>query len=110
MAVQGKGANPTASANDEAPGNDRDEDTKITAVMPVFGGVVGGERDGRKVATVEGRQWAQMPRCRLLVVAGPDAGKSFIPTRDQIVIGSQPSADVVLSDRSVSRFHCEITL
>lgn len=85
------------------------EDTKITAVMPTFPGDVARDT-GPRVTTVEGRQWAQMPRCRLVVISGPDAGKTFIPSRHQMVIGSQPSADVVLSDRSVSRFHCEVSL
>jgi two-component system, NtrC family, response regulator GlrR len=43
------------------------------------------------------------------VAAGPNAGMSFDATADRIVIGTHESATVRLDDRTVSRFHCEIT-
>ena len=45
----------------------------------------------------------------LEVAAGPDAGASFDAAADRIVIGTHESVTVRLGDRTVSRFHCEIT-
>ena len=41
----------------------------------------------------------------LVVQMGPDAGKSFLLTSSQNVIGREPSAQVVLTDPTVSRSH-----
>jgi len=43
------------------------------------------------------------------VAAGPNAGASFDAAADRIVVGTHESANVRLDDRTVSRFHCEIT-
>jgi two-component system, NtrC family, response regulator GlrR len=45
----------------------------------------------------------------LHVAAGPDAGKTFGSKGDRVAIGTHESADVILHDSTVSRFHCEIT-
>jgi two-component system response regulator GlrR len=45
----------------------------------------------------------------LVTVKGKELGATFVPRTDCVVIGSHPSADLVLRDPSVSRFHCEIT-
>ncbi|NVB80269.1 MAG: sigma 54-dependent Fis family transcriptional regulator [Kofleriaceae bacterium] len=42
------------------------------------------------------------------VVEGPDAGKRFEPRSRSVVIGTDPSADVVLNDPYVSRVHARI--
>lgn len=47
---------------------------------------------------------------RLLVIDGPDNGKVVNSRGDRGSIGSLPSNDLVLDDRTVSRFHCEINL
>ncbi len=47
---------------------------------------------------------------RLSVLSGPDAGAVFQSTGDRVVVGSHDSADFVLSDRTVSRFHCEFSV
>jgi two-component system response regulator GlrR len=47
---------------------------------------------------------------RLVTVKGRETGRAFVPRSDCVVIGSHPSADVVLKDPAVSRFHCEITV
>jgi len=47
---------------------------------------------------------------RLTVVGGPDAGAVFVSTGDRVVVGTNESADFVLSDRTVSRFHCELSV
>jgi two-component system, NtrC family, response regulator GlrR len=47
---------------------------------------------------------------RLRVIDGPDAGASFESSGDRVVIGKHPSANLVLGDRAVSRFHCAINV
>jgi transcriptional regulator with PAS, ATPase and Fis domain len=50
-------------------------------------------------------------RCfRLRVTSGPDAGKEIQSTGDRVVIGTHPSAMFVLTDKTMSRFHCEIAI
>jgi two-component system response regulator GlrR len=51
-----------------------------------------------------------MAHFTLVTVEGKGAGRAFVPSSDCVVIGSHPSADLVLRDPGVSRFHCEITL
>jgi DNA-binding NtrC family response regulator len=45
---------------------------------------------------------------RIQVVEGPDAGAQFGAPERSLVIGTAPTADVPLTDRFVSRLHCEI--
>ncbi len=49
-------------------------------------------------------------RFRLTVTKGPDKGATFASTSGATSIGSHPAADFPLSDRAMSRFHCEIRL
>lgn len=49
-----------------------------------------------------------IPRLRLTVVEGPDAGMERFSKGPTAVVGSHESADVALTDRAVSRFHCEL--
>ncbi len=49
-------------------------------------------------------------RVRLRVVDGDDAGAELVTDRERCVIGSHEAADLRLSDRTVSRFHCELTI
>ena len=44
----------------------------------------------------------------LVGVEGPLVGRTWTSTGDACAIGSHPSNDVVLDDRTVSRFHCEL--
>jgi len=53
---------------------------------------------------------AVIPPQRLRVLEGPGAGTVFDAKSERIVIGTDPKADVVLLDRTVSGFHCEIGL
>ena len=46
----------------------------------------------------------------LHVVTGPDAGASFTSTGGRTIVGTDERADLRLSDRTVSRLHCEITV
>jgi two-component system, NtrC family, response regulator GlrR len=67
-------------------------------VVPITVAVAGAGNDADDIATA-----------RLEVVTGVDAGASFDVAADRIVIGTHESATVRLGDRTVSRFHCEIT-
>jgi DNA-binding NtrC family response regulator len=49
-------------------------------------------------------------RFRLWVQSGADAGVNHASSGDRVVIGTHESADLVLHDDTVSRFHCEICL
>src|SRR5262245_55780118 len=49
-------------------------------------------------------------RFHLTCTDGPDAGMTYPSVGARTVIGSDKTADVALRDRTVSRFHCEITL
>jgi transcriptional regulator with PAS, ATPase and Fis domain len=53
---------------------------------------------------------ALVQQFRLRVIDGPDAGRVFASRSERSVIGTHESADLVLSDATVSRFHCEIVI
>src|SRR5437879_369074 len=53
---------------------------------------------------------AFVQRFRLKVIAGADAGKSLESNGERTVIGKHESADLVLTETTVSRFHCEIVV
>ena len=44
------------------------------------------------------------------VVTGPDAGKELAAASERVVIGTHRTADLVLTDRTVSRFHVELVI
>jgi DNA-binding NtrC family response regulator len=48
-------------------------------------------------------------RIKLLVTAGPDQGKTWEGADARMCIGTQESNPFVLTDRTVSRFHCELS-
>jgi DNA-binding NtrC family response regulator len=47
-------------------------------------------------------------RFELRVVEGPLVGKSWTSSGDRCSVGSHDSNDLVIDDKSVSRFHCEV--
>ncbi len=49
-------------------------------------------------------------RIELHIVGGPDAGTVFVAQGERVLVGTHASADLVLRDRTVSRFHCELRL
>lgn len=51
-----------------------------------------------------------VPQLELTVVAGPDAGLQYRAKQERVVIGVHPKADFVLTDKTVSRFHCELAV
>jgi two-component system, NtrC family, response regulator GlrR len=81
---------------------------KVTMSMPVLR--PSGPRDGEDRSDSLSRSVDHLVDCHLLVLEGRDAGRTFVATTECLVIGEHPSADVVLKDPAVSRFHCEITL
>jgi hypothetical protein len=52
---------------------------------------------------------ARFPRARLTVTKGPDKGKEVVLEGQPVVVGSDESCQLVLSDTSVSRRHFELT-
>jgi len=53
---------------------------------------------------------ALVQQFRLRVVDGPDEGRVHASRSERLVIGTHESADLILSDSTVSRFHCEIVI
>jgi transcriptional regulator with PAS, ATPase and Fis domain len=52
----------------------------------------------------------RVQRFHLKVTAGPDQGKTFTSSGERAVIGSDESADLILTDPTVSRFHCDVSV
>jgi len=50
----------------------------------------------------------QLPGARLVVARGPDRGRSLKITREEVVVGTGPSADLRLTDPTVSRNHLSL--
>jgi len=72
-----------------------------------------GERDAHATATFGVSRSSLSPdvrRLRLRVVDGAGAGRTFDSTGDKTSIGSHPLNDVLLDERTVSRFHCELLI
>lgn len=63
-----------------------------------------------QVVRSQGREHALVRRFRLVVVTGPDAGTTFDSKGERAIIGTHESADLPLHDRTVSRFHVEVSL
>ena len=69
------------------------------------------ERDAHATATFGVSRPSLVPdirRFRLRVVDGPGAGQTFESTGERTSIGSHPLNDVLLDERTVSRFHCDL--
>ncbi|HEU5056461.1 MAG TPA: sigma 54-interacting transcriptional regulator [Kofleriaceae bacterium] len=69
-----------------------------------------GAAAGTELLRSRHRDRIEVRRFRLVVTAGPDAGKVFESRGEQAVVGSHETADLRLEDRAVSRFHCEVAL
>jgi DNA-binding NtrC family response regulator len=59
---------------------------------------------------VAGGRALRVRRVRLEVVEGPDRGLARDFDSDRLVLGTAPGSDLQLTDRAVSRHHCEIQL
>ena len=85
------------------------EITRVTRTEMVAYPATVGRANTTEVATPELAS-SSKAHFTLVTVEGKAAGRTFVPSSDVVVIGSHPSADLVLRDPAVSRFHCEITL
>ena len=56
------------------------------------------------------RDRVRVRQFRITVEDGPDRGTSLLSTRDRLTIGTHEIANLRLTDRAVSRFHCELEL
>jgi len=59
---------------------------------------------------VANRRHANVRRFRVRVTSGALAGVEKVSSGDRLVIGTHRSADLHLTDRTMSRFHCEIVI
>lgn len=66
------------------------------------------DRARTQTMIVETRTTLRVRRVRLTAVAGPDQGRELVTERERIRLGSHPTCDLVLNDRTVSRCHAEI--
>jgi two-component system, NtrC family, response regulator GlrR len=76
---------------------------------------IAGPGSGRTLHTVQlvrssDGSHAVMPPLTLTVTAGVDRGLVHAATGQRVVVGVHPSADLVLHDGTVSRFHCEVAV
>lgn len=51
---------------------------------------------------------SRSPELRLLVLEGPDQGRTFILHEGRQILGRNPTCEVFLTDEQVSRQHCQI--
>jgi DNA-binding NtrC family response regulator len=58
----------------------------------------------------EGRRTVHIRCVRIEVVSGPDTGAGQQFSQDIVRVGTHKSCDLVLTDRRVSRFQCEVSL
>ncbi len=56
------------------------------------------------------RDHLQVRRFTLTVEAGPDAGAVHTSAGERVVVGTHDGVDLRLTDRAVSRFHCELEI
>src|SRR5689334_18829817 len=61
-----------------------------------------------RVQVDEGRRTVQLSQCKVVVIKGEGRGREFTVAADVIRIGKAEDNDIVLSDETVSRVHCEI--
>jgi two-component system, NtrC family, response regulator GlrR len=68
--------------------------------------------DGSTTHDVQGdaHDHALSRRFQLRVVEGPDAGAVHAARGERVVIGTHESAELRVTDRTVSRFHCELAV
>jgi transcriptional regulator with GAF, ATPase, and Fis domain len=67
------------------------------------------ESIGTKIVKFEDeRTTLTLPKCKLVVIDGPDKGKEFIMDKGVVQVGSKQDNDFNLNDETVSRYHLEI--
>jgi len=93
------------------PARDRERDVPDESTGEPSPSATPPERDAHATATFGVSRPSLVPdvrRFRLRVVDGPGAGQTFESTGERTSIGSHPLNDVLLDERTVSRFHCEL--
>jgi two-component system, NtrC family, response regulator GlrR len=63
---------------------------------------------GATVRTDGPRPFVSVRSFQLTVVSGPDEGLTFRPSSGKTSVGTHPSNDLAMTDRTVSRFHFEV--
>jgi DNA-binding NtrC family response regulator len=67
--------------------------------------------DDVRTAAVEAQPERRLiRRFQLVVEAGPETGRTFVSEGDRVAVGTHESNQLVLTDRTVSRFHCDVSL
>src|SRR4051812_36183399 len=51
-----------------------------------------------------------VPKLRVVVLRGPDRGRALLLERSEITIGTAPSAELQLTDPTVSRHHATLAI
>jgi len=82
-------------------------ETPAADPLPDFASATGTQRSLTLTAAVS-REHLSLRKLRFEVVSGPDTGLVSASTGERTVMGTHESADVVLKDPTVSRFHCEV--
>src|SRR5579859_5706100 len=68
-----------------------------------------GQEPPTQIKYVDGRAASlSLVKSRLVVVDGPDRGKEMVVGKDVFKIGTFKGCDFVLTDKTISRTHCEI--
>lgn len=56
----------------------------------------------------EGPEVVSLRKCQLIFMDGPSKGKKLTLNKDRLTIGKRDNNDIVVTDKTVSRKHCEI--
>jgi transcriptional regulator with AAA-type ATPase domain len=100
---------------DKGPYEDAPDTGLLPRVEPDASAMESGEHPvyrtpSARTVVADGREHVLVRRFRLVVVGGVDAGTTCVSDGERVVIGKHKSCDLMLKDRTVSRFHCEITV
>jgi two-component system response regulator GlrR len=87
-----------------AVGVEREDDAEAVAPSP------GITTASVQIETTAAGAHALVSPLTLRVVEGPDAGGTFTASSDRVVVGTHERADMIVRDRTVSRFHCELAI
>ena len=109
--IQATGKPPSANLSE-----DEDESTSSDAPDE---GALGAHPRGRpdlpfldvthsRTLQVEIRTRLKVRRCKLTIVGGPQVGTQHVSEKERVRVGTHPSNDLPLEDRTCSRQHCEI--
>ncbi len=75
---------------------------------PGLGQPLGHDVTHNRTLRVVVRTRLKVRRCKLAVVSGPQTGTELVSEKERIRIGTHATNDLIVTDRSCSRQHCEI--